>query len=79
MFDSSRVQRVLELAKRYADIAVQVDRLNRLNKPCGKLVGDRISTFSLLMTQLEILDSIVMVRELRTIDELNIAMLCDTK
>jgi len=70
MYSSPRVQRVLDLAKRYADIAVQIERLNNRNKPVGKLVGERISTYQKLVTHLEILEAMVAVHEPRPVDEL---------
>lgn len=71
MYSSPRVQRVLELSKKYADIAVQIHKLQQLNKPVGRLVGERIATYSKLVTHLEILESICREKEARTSDQLN--------
>ena len=52
---SARVKVVLYYAERYAHISARVARLYALNKPVGKIVGDRIAAMSCLRTQLQLL------------------------
>jgi hypothetical protein len=55
-YKSARVELVLKAAQNYAHISARVAVLNALNKPRGKLVGDRIAAMHKLRTQLELLE-----------------------
>jgi putative NIF3 family GTP cyclohydrolase 1 type 2 len=70
VFKSARVERILELSKQYADISVVIEKLRRDNKPVGKQVGDRISTYQKLIVHLDILEALVQEREQRSLDAL---------
>jgi hypothetical protein len=70
MFDSPRVERILELSKEYAKISVTIRERQLKNQSLSTLLGQRIACYSKLIAALEIVNATVCLHEPRDVNVL---------